>query len=181
MTAPGAPGQHLAERARRLIRPVPDFPAPGVLFQDVMPLFADGPTLAAVVDHMVRVHRPSHFDVVAGIEARGFLLAAPIAYAAGCGVVAIRKAGKLPGDTLSVTYDLEYGHAILELQRAAFTPGQRVLVVDDVLATGGTLAAALELIGAAGATVTGVAVLIELSALAGRDRLSVTVTPLAVI
>ncbi len=181
MTAAGGRGQQLARRAGRLIREVPDFPLPGVLFQDIMPLLADGPTLAAVVDHIVEVHRPAGFEVVAGIEARGFLLAAPVAYAAGCGVVAIRKAGKLPGPSVSASYDLEYGAAVMELQRADLGPGQRVLLVDDVLATGGTLAAALALLESAGAVIAGVAVLVELSEFAGRDRLPVNVEALLVV
>ncbi|MBA3419299.1 MAG: adenine phosphoribosyltransferase [Geodermatophilaceae bacterium] len=180
MKRPGAAGQDLAQRVSGLIRDVPDFPRPGILFKDIMPMLADGPTLAAVVDHIVSVHRPAGFDIVAGIEARGFLLAAPIAYAAGCGVVAIRKAGKLPGRCLAASYDLEYGQGVLELQRAALPAGCRVLVVDDVLATGGTLAAAGALTESAGAVVAGMAVLVELSALAGRERLSSEVTTLLV-
>jgi len=174
----GPAGDELAERLMRLVRDVPDFPLPGVLFKDIMPLLADGPTLAAVVDHIVGAHRAADFHVVAGIEARGFLLAGPIAYAAGCGVVAIRKAGKLPGRVLSTSYQLEYGEGVLELQRAALAPGQRVLLVDDVLATGGTMAAALALIASAGAVVAGVAVLIELIDLAGRERLPMDVAAL---
>jgi len=182
VTAAGGSGQQLARRVGRLIREVPDFPLPGVLFQDIMPLLADGPTLAAVVDHIVEVHRPAGFEVVAGIEARGFLLAAPVAYAADCGVVAIRKAGKLPGPSVSASYDLEYGAAVMELQRADLGPGQRVLLVDDVLATGGgTLAAALALLESAGAVIAGVAVLVELSEFAGRDRLPVNVEALLVV
>lgn len=143
-----------------------------------MPLLADGPTLAAVVDYFVEVHRPFGFDVVAGIEARGFLLAAPIAYASGCGVVAIRKRGKLAGPSLAMAYDLEYGQSVLELQRADLRPGQRVLVVDDVLATGGTLTAALALIESAGAVAAAVGVLVELTELAGRDRIPMDVAAL---
>lgn len=180
MSEPGAPATELARRVADLIRDVPDFPRPGVLFKDIMPLLADGPLLAGVVKHMVDLHRAAGFTVVAGIEARGFLLAAPIAYAAGCGVVAIRKAGKLPEPTLTAAYDLEYGDGVLELQRGLLASGARVLLVDDVVATGGTLAAAVSLIESAGAVVAGVAVLIELSELAGRDRLPVDVTPLLI-
>lgn len=170
MNSTGPPVHELARRVSGLIRDVPDFPLPGVQFKDIMPLLADGPTLAAVVDHIVGAHRSPGFDVVAGIEARGFLLAAPIAYASGCGVVAIRKAGKLPGPSLATSYGLEYGEGVLELQRGVLRSSQRVLVVDDVLATGGTLAAACMLVESADAVVAGVAVLIELAALAGRDR-----------
>lgn len=149
---------------------VPDFPRPGVLFKDLNPLFADGPAFRTVIDAVVDTHR-GEFDVVAGIEARGFVLGAAVAYASEAGLVPIRKAGKLPRQTYAVSYALEYGTATLELQHDALRPGARVLLVDDVLATGGTAAAAAELIERAGAMVVGVAVLLELTALAGRDRL----------
>lgn len=152
------------------IADVPDFPQPGVMFKDVTPLFADGPAFRRVVDAIVTGH--NGFDVVAGIEARGFVLAAAAAYAAGVGVVPMRKAGKLPRTTHMAAYSLEYGQATLEVHTDAFTPGQRVLVIDDVLATGGTAAAALELVEQAGATVTGLSVLLELSFLNGRERVT---------
>jgi adenine phosphoribosyltransferase len=148
------------------VRTVPDFPRPGILFRDLTPLFADGPAFRAVVDAIVARH--GAFDEVAGIEARGFLLAAAIGYATGAGVVPIRKAGKLPGETLTVDYALEYGTATLEVHADAFTPGARVLLVDDVLATGGTAAAAAALVERAGASVVGLSVLMELDGLGGR-------------
>jgi adenine phosphoribosyltransferase len=152
------------------VRQVADFPRPGILFRDLTPLFADGPAFRAVVDAIVAHHGP--FDEVAGIEARGFLIAAAVGYATGAGVVPIRKAGKLPGETLTVDYALEYGNATLEVHTDAFTPGARVLLVDDVLATGGTAAAAAELVERAGATVVGLSVLMELDGLGGRVALA---------
>lgn len=149
---------------------VPDFPQPGVVFKDLNPLFADGPGFRTVIDALVEQHRGS-YDVVAGIEARGFVLAAAVAYASGTGLVPIRKAGKLPRETISASYALEYGEATLQVQRDAFTTGARVLLVDDVLATGGTVAAALGLVEQAGGSVAGIAVLLELAALGGRDRI----------
>jgi adenine phosphoribosyltransferase len=150
---------------------VPDFPKPGIVFKDLMPLFADGPAFAGAMDAIVAYHGRDSFDVVAGIEARGFVVAAAVAYATGTGVVPIRKAGKLPRRTLSATYALEYGEATVEVHADAFTAGQRVLVVDDVLATGGTAAAALGLVEQAGGTVVGFSVLLELAFLGGRERL----------
>lgn len=160
----------LAELVASYIRDVPDFPQPGILFKDITPLLDDGPAFRAVIDGMRSVH--GEFDVVAGIEARGFLVAAPLAYAAGVGVVPIRKAGKLPGKTVATSYALEYGAATIEVLADAVSPGQRVLVVDDVLATGGTLAAALGLLQDIGAEVVGVSVILELAGLGGRERLA---------
>lgn len=151
---------------------VPDFPVPGVLFKDISPLFADPAAFRAVVDALVAAQASRPFDVVAGIEARGFVLAAAVAYAAGVGVVPVRKAGKLPRATYEATYELEYGQATLEVHRDAFAPGVRVLVIDDVLATGGTAGAALDLIARAGGEVSSFTVLIELAALGGRGRLN---------
>jgi adenine phosphoribosyltransferase len=152
---------------------VPDFPQAGIVFKDISPLFADGVAFRAVVDAIVRVQDGADsFDVVAGIEARGFVLASAVAYAAGVGVVPVRKAGKLPRETFAVTYALEYGEATLEVHQDAFGPGQRVLVVDDVLATGGTARATVELIERAGAEVASVTVLLELGFLKGRSQLA---------
>jgi adenine phosphoribosyltransferase len=151
---------------------VPDFPKPGIVFKDLMPLFANGAAFKQVVDGIVEHHGAGSFDVVAGVEARGFVVAAAVAYATGTGVVPIRKAGKLPRKALSATYELEYGSATLEVHEDAFIAGQRVLVVDDVLATGGTAGAALELVERAGGTVVGFTVLMELAFLKGRERLS---------
>jgi adenine phosphoribosyltransferase len=151
---------------------VPDFPQPGIVFKDLMPLFADGQAFRTVVDGIVEHYGTGTFDVVAGVEARGFVVAAAIAYATGTGVVPVRKAGKLPRATHAVSYALEYGEATLEVHRDAFAAGRRVLVVDDVLATGGTATAALDLVERAGGTVAGFTVLLEIGALGGRERLA---------
>ncbi|NUW45638.1 adenine phosphoribosyltransferase [Nonomuraea rhodomycinica] len=150
------------------IRDVPDYPKPGVLFKDISPLLADHAAFAAVVDE-VAGWRPA--DKIVGIEARGFILAAPVAYRAGAGFVPVRKKGKLPSETLEESYDLEYGSATIEVHRDAFDEGDRVLIVDDVLATGGTAEATVELVRRAGAEVVGVAMLMELAFLKGRERL----------
>jgi adenine phosphoribosyltransferase len=165
-------GAEIADLVADRIVDVPDFPQPGIVFKDLTPLFADGPAFAAVVDAIVAHDGPRGYDVVAGIEARGFMIAAAVAYASGVGVVPVRKAGKLPRETVAETYALEYGEATLELHTATFRPGQRVLVVDDVLATGGTAAASLRLVERAGGVVAGFTVLVELAFLSGRDRLS---------
>jgi adenine phosphoribosyltransferase len=154
------------------IRDVPDYPKPGVVFKDIAPLLADAQGFAALVDHLAGRARALGATKVVGLEARGFILAAPAAYAAGAGFVPVRKQGKLPGPCHSLAYDLEYGSAVLEVQQDAFTPGERVLVVDDVLATGGTVAAALELVGRCGAELAGAVVLMELGFLGGRERLA---------
>ncbi|GGQ53908.1 adenine phosphoribosyltransferase [Couchioplanes caeruleus subsp. azureus] len=168
----GDSGPEVAALVAGRVVDVPDFPKPGIAFKDLTPLFADGPAFREVVDRIVAHHGAGSFDVVAGIEARGFVLAAALAYATGTGVVPIRKAGKLPRETYAASYALEYGEATLELHRDSFAAGQRVLVVDDVLATGGTAAAALELVERAGGTVCGFTVVMELGFLPGRERLS---------
>jgi adenine phosphoribosyltransferase len=164
----------LAERLSASIRDVPDYPKPGVVFKDIAPLLADAGGFAALVEHLAERTRALGATKVVGLEARGFILAAPAAYAAGAGFVPVRKEGKLPGACHSQAYDLEYGSAVLEVQQDAFVPGERVLVVDDVLATGGTVEAALELIQRAGAELAGVVVLMELGFLGGRARLGGT-------
>jgi adenine phosphoribosyltransferase len=167
----GDSGQHVAELVASRVVDVPDFPQPGIGFKDLTPLFADGPAFREVIEQIADDGRDG-FDVVVGIEARGFVIAAAVAYATGVGVVPVRKAGKLPRPAFSVSYSLEYGLATLEVHEDAFEPGQRVLVVDDVLATGGTAAAALDLVERAGGILAGFTVLLELSFLGGRERLA---------
>jgi adenine phosphoribosyltransferase len=152
------------------IRDVPDYPQPGILFKDITPLLADAAALRMVVTALAAGFGP--IDVVAGIEARGFILAAPVACHLGAGFVPVRKQGKLPAATYTESYQLEYGTATIEVHRDAFIRGQRVLIVDDVLATGGTARAAAELVGRAGAEVAGISVLLELAALNGRAKLA---------
>ncbi len=150
---------------------VSDFPKPGIIFKDLTPLFADGDAFRKIIDAIASEH-DGGFDTVVGIEARGFVIAAAVAYAAGVGVVPIRKAGKLPRVAHSTSYALEYGVATLEIGEGALQPGQRVLVVDDVLATGGTAEATLELVERAGGRIAGFTVLLELAFLSGRERLA---------
>jgi adenine phosphoribosyltransferase len=157
-------------RVASLVRDVPDFPEPGVVFRDITPVLADAAAFTTLSVSLAAL--AGEADVIVGVEARGFLLGAAAALAAGTGIVPIRKAGKLPRVAASRDYDLEYGSATLELPADVLAPGARVLVVDDVLATGGTAAAACDLVAAAGAEVLGFAVFIELSALGGRSRLA---------
>jgi adenine phosphoribosyltransferase len=168
-----------------LIRDIPDFPEPGVVFKDITPLLADASIFAEVVGELADLGRDSagraRVDVVAGIEARGFILAAPVALALGAGFVPMRKLGKLPADTHAVSYDLEYGAATIEVHRDAFPAGSRVLIIDDVLATGGTVAAAVQLVRASQAEVAAVGVLLELGFLGGRSRVQGAVGDLPLI
>lgn len=159
-----------ADLVGELTRSIPDFPQAGIMFRDLTPVFADGPALHAVTQALVEPYR-GQIDAVAGVEARGFLLSATAAYELGIGTLLIRKPGKLPGTVLSRSYTLEYGSASLEVQPADLPTGSRVLLVDDVLATGGTLAAAASLIEQAGWVVAGISVVMELDGLGGRDRL----------
>jgi adenine phosphoribosyltransferase len=163
------------ERLTELIRDVPDWPQPGVVFKDITPLLRDAAAFSSMVEMLADTGRDDSgapaVDVVAGIEARGFILAAPVAERLGTGFVPVRKAGKLPHETSSATYQLEYGEATIEVHKDAFQPGDRVLLIDDVLATGGTVNATLELIGQSGAAVTCVSVLMELTFLNGRAKL----------
>lgn len=168
----GDSGPAIAQLVASRVLDVPDFPQPGVLFKDLTPLFADGEVFRQVIDGIVGHYGRESFDVVVGIEARGFVIAAAIAYATGVGVVPVRKAGKLPRAAYAASYALEYGEATLEVHQDAFTAGHRVLVVDDVLATGGTAQATLDLVERAGGTVAGFTVLLELGFLSGRQRLA---------
>ena len=153
------------------VRDVPDFPEPGVAFKDVTPLLLDHEAFSTAVDAIVMSFGRGSVDKVVGIEARGFILAAPVAYHFGAGFVPARKAGKLPAATTSVTYDLEYGTETLEIHRDAISAGDRVLIVDDVLATGGTARATVDLVERLGGAVSGLAFLVELTALGGAGRL----------
>jgi adenine phosphoribosyltransferase len=159
----------LTDQIKARIRDVPDYPQPGILFKDITPLLADPVTFAAVIDALAAGH--DGVDKVAGIEARGFILAAPVACCLRAGFVPVRKQGKLPSATFAQTYELEYGTATIEVHQDAFSPGDRVLVVDDVLATGGTARATAELVRRTGAEVAGIAVLLELAVLDGRSAL----------
>lgn len=160
----------LAARAARLVSDVPDYPTPGVVFKDITPLLADGPTLSAVVADLAG-RAPDNIDLVVGMEARGFILGAPVAVALGAGFIPVRKAGKLPREVLAGAYELEYGSAVLEVHPDTIRDGSRVLIVDDVLATGGTAAATAALLEKAGGVVVGLSFLMELTFLGGRAKL----------
>jgi adenine phosphoribosyltransferase len=153
------------------IRDIPDFPKPGILFKDITTLLKDGPAFKSAVDGLLAKVQGKPVDVVVGMESRGFIFGAPIAYALGVGFVPVRKLGKLPADVVSVEYDLEYGSATLEMHKDAMPPGARVLIVDDLLATGGTVAGTIELVKQLKGEIVALAFLIELKALRGRDRL----------
>ena len=154
------------------IRDVPDFPKPGILFKDITPLLADPQALRAAAEALAAPYRNNRIDLVVGIEARGFIFGTAVAGLLDVGFVPIRKPGKLPWETRSVSYDLEYGRDTLEIHADAVTPGQRVLVLDDLLATGGTARATCDLLAGMGAEVVEVVVLIELEFLEGRDKLA---------
>ena len=155
----------------RYIRDIPNFPKSGIVFKDITPLLGDPDALRYAIDRFAERYSNNRFDVIVGIEARGFLFAAPLSVRLGKPLVPLRKRGKLPYETHVVTYDLEYGEDSAEVHTDAIMPGQRALIVDDVLATGGTMAAAARLVEQAGGEVAGLAVLIELANLRGRDRL----------
>ena len=171
MTAP-APSfsPELTDLVREHVREIPDFPAPGVLFRDITPLLADGPAFEGLVRGLADSYR-GRVDAVAGLESRGFILAAPLAIELGVGMITVRKAGRLPGPVIGVDYALEYGTARMELRPDTIEQGQRVLVIDDVLATGGTGSAAIELVERSGGEVVALAMLLELAALGGRSKL----------
>jgi len=162
------PGEDITELLKSTIRDVIDFPQPGIVFKDITPLLGDGAAFASVIRALGAGHEG--VTKVAGIEARGFILAAPVALALGAGFVPVRKLGKLPAETYAQSYELEYGTATLEVHIDAFAASDRVLIVDDVLATGGTAAATAELVRQSGAEVAGIVVLLELEFLAGRAK-----------
>jgi len=161
----------MAIRLQDHIGEIPDFPKPGILFYDIAPLLAHGAAWAAAVEKLAAAVAPYEPDLLVGIESRGFLVAAPVAFKMGCGFIMIRKAGKLPGDTIKHEYALEYGTDALEIKKDFIAHGQRVVILDDLLATGGTALATLELLKQVGANVMGAAFLIELEGLGGRDQL----------
>ena len=157
------------------IREIPDFPKPGILFYDISTLLAHADAWQVAMGRMAKAARLHQPDVIAGIESRGFLVAAPLALKLGCGFIMVRKKGKLPGKTIRHTYELEYGADTVEIQDGAVEPGQRVILVDDLLATGGTFAASIELLRKVGAEVCATACLIELGFLKGRERIDTPV------
>ncbi|HEX3860170.1 MAG TPA: adenine phosphoribosyltransferase [Stellaceae bacterium] len=158
------------------IRAIPDFPKPGILFYDISTLLAHPQAWRTTIERLADIVRPQRPDLLVGIESRGFLVAAPLAFAIGCGFAMVRKKGKLPGRTVGYSYALEYGTDEIEIQEDAVTPGQRVIVVDDLVATGGTTEAAIELVRQRGGAVVGAACLIELAFLNGRARLTAPLT-----
>ena len=157
---------------RAKIREIPDFPKPGILFYDITTLLKEPDAFAAVIDRMADAVKDDRIDVVVGMESRGFIFAAPLAYKLGAGFVPVRKLGKLPAETIEVEYDLEYGTATLEVHRDAIRAGQRVLLVDDLLATGGTVLGTIELVRQLGGEIAGLSFMVELSGLNGRDKLT---------
>ncbi|GAB3411963.1 purine phosphoribosyltransferase family protein [Flindersiella endophytica] len=163
--------EQVVDLLRSLVRDVPDYPKPGILFKDITPVLADPAAFEATVRVMAEPWRDAGITKVVGVEARGFILAAPLALDLRAGFVPVRKQGKLPAETYSRSYALEYGEATLEMHKDALEPGERVLIIDDVLATGGTVAATAELVESCGAEVAGVSLLMELTFLPGRERL----------
>ena len=162
----------MPDRLKQLIRDVPDFPKPGVLFKDITPLLGDPCGLSMAVELMSNRWRDNRPDVVVGTESRGFIFGTAVAQSLSCGFALVRKPGKLPAETISVEYELEYGTDEVEIHVDAIKPGQRVLMVDDLIATGGTMKAACDLVRKVGGEILGIAVLIELTALNGRDALA---------
>jgi adenine phosphoribosyltransferase len=160
------------ERIKGLIRDIPDFPQPGIVFKDITPLLADDDAFSSAIDLIVVRYGRGNVDKVVGIEARGFILASPVAYHFGAGFIPVRKEGKLPWETEREEYALEYGTAVLEIHQDAIRDGDRVLIVDDVLATGGTAKATARLVERLGGKVVGIACLIELTFLKGRENLA---------
>jgi adenine phosphoribosyltransferase len=160
-----------AEALRERIREIPDFPKPGILFYDITTLLKDKVAYKESIDLMLAPYEGEHIDLVVGMESRGFIFSAPMAYQLGAGLVPVRKLGKLPAETITVEYALEYGSNTLEIHRDAIGAGQKVLIVDDLLATGGTVKGTIELIERLRGEVVGLGFLVELEFLKGRDRL----------
>ncbi len=158
-------------RLEDLIRDVQDFPQQGVLFKDITPLLQNGPAFHAAIDQLAAHYTDAGIQTVVGVESRGFIFGAPLAYRMSCGFVPVRKFGKLPNETVSVEYALEYGTNVVEIHKDAIKAGERVLIVDDLLATGGTVAASIELVEKLGGHIAGIAFLVELGFLKGRDHL----------
>ena len=161
-----------AEELRAKIREVPDFPKPGILFYDITTLLKDAEAYRDAVNLMVKPYKEAQVDIVVGMESRGFIFSGPIAYQLHAGLVPVRKLGKLPSETVSVEYALEYGSNTLEIHKDAIQPGQRVLIVDDLLATGGTVRGTIELVERLRGTIIGLDFLVELTFLKGRERLT---------
>ena len=162
----------MLQQLKTLIRDVPNFPSEDIIFRDITPLMADPAGLALAVELMANPFRKAHIDVVLGAESRGFIFGTAIARAMNVGFIPVRKPGKLPFDTISQDYELEYGTDTLQIHADAIAPGQRVLIVDDLVATGGTLVACRDLVKRLGGEVIGISVLVELESLGGRDRLT---------
>ena len=154
------------------IRDIPDFPQKGIVFKDICPLIGDGQGLKLAVDRLQEVTRHKKIDAIVALESRGFLFGAPLAYNLGVGIIPVRKQGKLPSETFKMEYALEYGTNVVEIHRDALAPGQKVLIVDDLLATGGTALAAAKLVEMLGATVEAMVFVIELTFLRGREKLA---------
>jgi len=163
---------HTTEQLKRLIRDIPNFPKPGIVFRDITPLLADASGIAMAVELLANPFRGKNIDLVVGAESRGFIFGTAVACCLSAGFVVVRKPGKLPHKRISMSYDLEYGKDTLEMHADAIVANQRVLIVDDLLATGGTMKACCDLVTQLGGTIAGIAVLIELTGLAGRDKLT---------
>ncbi len=161
-----------AEELRARIREIPDFPKPGILFYDITTLLKDAQAYREAIDLMTELYRDAEVDIVVGMESRGFIFSGPIAYKLNAGLVPVRKLGKLPSETMSVEYALEYGSNTLEIHKDAIKPGQKILIVDDLLATGGTVRGTIELVERLEGQIVGLNFLVELVFLKGRDRLT---------
>lgn len=161
----------MPELVRRIIRDVPNFPKEGIIFKDITTVLRDSEGLKRTIDYLTEQYKDKKIDYVAGIESRGFIFGTPLAYNLDAGFIVIRKPGKLPAAVESITYDLEYGSDTLEVHKDAIEPGKRVLIIDDLLATGGTAAAACDLVKKIGGEVAGIAFIIEIEGLGGRDKL----------